>query len=154
MTKLVSQLDSNNRFVGQVTADESPLEPGVFLYPAGTIDVEPPNIPEGKVAIWKSEEWVLEDIPAVQNTDTPLDTPQVQEVPFCDAWQIRKVLNALNLRDQVEALVSESTDRTLKDGWEFSTKFKADDPFVLQLAGNLNKSQEEVFEIIQYASTL
>lgn len=64
---IVYQLDKLGYYVGEVEADESPLEPGVYLIPAGCIETPPPNIPEGKVAKWTGSEWVLEDIP---NTTT------------------------------------------------------------------------------------
>ncbi|OZI39044.1 hypothetical protein CEG14_05780 [Bordetella genomosp. 1] len=43
MEKIVSQLTADGFFHSAVTADESPLEPGVFLIPGGAIDVEPPS---------------------------------------------------------------------------------------------------------------
>jgi hypothetical protein len=60
--KEVVQLDQNGYFVGITNADESPLEQGVFLIPAGAVDVDAPVIPEGKVAKWDGV-WVYEDIP-------------------------------------------------------------------------------------------
>jgi predicted 2-oxoglutarate/Fe(II)-dependent dioxygenase YbiX len=59
--KEVIQLDVNGYFEGFTFADESPLEPGVFLFPAGTIDVPAPIIPEGQKARWEGE-WVFENI--------------------------------------------------------------------------------------------
>jgi hypothetical protein len=61
-TKTVSQLNPDGYFVFPVEADESPLEPGVFLIPARAIDVLPPQVPAGKMARWAGE-WVFEDIP-------------------------------------------------------------------------------------------
>lgn len=48
MEKTSSQLDSDGYFVGVVIADESPLEPGVFLIPGGAIDLPPPEPLAGK----------------------------------------------------------------------------------------------------------
>jgi hypothetical protein len=50
-------------FLGASEADESPLEPGVFLVPAYATEKEPPAAPEGKQAVWSGEEWTLQDIP-------------------------------------------------------------------------------------------
>jgi len=61
--KQVIQLDEDGYFFGVTVADESPLEPGVYLYPAGTIDASIPDIPEGKLAKWNGE-WVFEDPPS------------------------------------------------------------------------------------------
>ena len=50
-------------FIGVEFAQESPLEPGVFLLPAGATFVEPPQVAEGKQAIWGGGSWAVEDIP-------------------------------------------------------------------------------------------
>lgn len=57
--KIVSQLDESGVFVGSTVADESPLEPGVYLMPAGAVDVAPPSVPAGKVAKFQGGKWVL-----------------------------------------------------------------------------------------------
>lgn len=61
--KQVAQMDSNGIFVGVAMADESPLEPGVFLLPGGCVDMEAPVVPNGKRARKDGAAWVLEDIP-------------------------------------------------------------------------------------------
>ena len=50
--KLVTEIDSEGFAVGTVEADESPLEPGVYLVPAGCVDARVGEIPEGKRAKW------------------------------------------------------------------------------------------------------
>lgn len=57
----VIQLDVQNYFAGTVDCEESPLEPGVFLVPAGCIEAEEPVIPEGHRAKWNNG-WVVEKI--------------------------------------------------------------------------------------------
>lgn len=64
MEKMVSQLNHEGYYVGQVTADESPLESGVFLMPGGSIDMSPPAlIEEGKRYRIVEGRWAAEDIP-------------------------------------------------------------------------------------------
>jgi hypothetical protein len=41
--KTVSQINGAGLFLGLTVADESPLEPGVWLMPAGTVDAIPPG---------------------------------------------------------------------------------------------------------------
>ena len=62
--KTVSQLDFTGFFVCAVEADESPLEPGVFLIPGGAIDRAPPKIlePGKRYRPW-GYGWRGEDIP-------------------------------------------------------------------------------------------
>ncbi|WP_396189705.1 hypothetical protein [Flavobacterium sp.] len=73
--KQVIQLDTAGYFVGFATADQSPLEPGVFLLPANCIDVAAPAIPEGKMAKWNGA-WVFEDI------DQPVVEDEPEAVPL------------------------------------------------------------------------
>lgn len=59
--KTVYQTNHLGLYVGAVTADESPLEPGVFLIPGGCVEVAPPEVPEGKAACWNGKRWQLLD---------------------------------------------------------------------------------------------
>jgi Phage tail assembly chaperone protein len=60
-------------FVGTDFAQESPLEPGVFLLPAGATFVEPPQAPEGKQSVWNGDSWEVQDIPL---PEPPLEIPE------------------------------------------------------------------------------
>jgi hypothetical protein len=68
--KQVIQLNSDGYFSGFTTADESPLEDGVYLIPANAIDTDAPIIPEGKLAKWNGQ-WVFEDIPVPEPVPEP-----------------------------------------------------------------------------------
>lgn len=59
--KVVYQTDHLGLFVGEIEADESPLEPGVFLIPAGCVELPPPQVPEFKAAHWNGKSWQLLD---------------------------------------------------------------------------------------------
>jgi len=61
--KKVCQIDEEGYFVGTSFAEESPLEPGVYLYPSGSIDISEPVVPEGKRAKWDGSNWIIEDLP-------------------------------------------------------------------------------------------
>ena len=76
--KQVCQLDEFGFFIGVTVADESPLEPGVFLMPFGTVDSEPPTIDSSERAYWDAG-WVIEKIPA------PIVTPEPDAVLSYDA---------------------------------------------------------------------
>ncbi len=60
--KTVVQLDSQGYFVGTTSADESPLEPGIYLMPANTIDAELPVAAKDKLSKWDGQKWGYEDI--------------------------------------------------------------------------------------------
>lgn len=58
----VYQYDSAGRYLGETEADESPLEPGVYLRPARTTDVAPPapdTWPEGSRPKWNGFTWTM-----------------------------------------------------------------------------------------------
>ena len=75
--KQVIQLNDDGYYVGITIADESPLEPNVFLMPARTIDASIPSIPDGKRAKWNGS-WIFEDIP--QPAPDPI--PEVEELDY------------------------------------------------------------------------
>jgi hypothetical protein len=73
---------------------------------------------------------------------------------ICSPWQIRKALNNLGLRTAVESAVAASDDMALKDGWEYATEFRSDDPFVLAMGQALGKTADETRDLIAFAATL
>lgn len=94
------------------------------------------------------------DFPGVQPTDLPTYVPPPTEAFSCSPWQIRKALNAQGLRQVVETAIAASTDQGLKDGWEFATEFRSDDPFVISIGATLGMSATETAQFIKRASAL
>lgn len=61
-TKIVYSYNQETfEYSGESTANESPLEPGVFHIPANTVDVSPHPIPENKWPILANNEWSYVD---------------------------------------------------------------------------------------------
>lgn len=81
--KIAYQTDLNGYYMGTVPCQPSPLEPGVYLIPGGATEVEPPEIPDGKVAKfnWGTGAWVLEKVPteAQQQIQTGFAAMSVDE---------------------------------------------------------------------------
>ena len=94
--KNVIQLDSDGYFLGVTVADESPLEPGVFLYPANTIDAEFPVLAEGERAKWENE-WIIES-PTPQPPE-PIPDPE-PELTYAE----KRALEYPPIGDQLDAL--------------------------------------------------
>lgn len=61
--KIVFQTNHELVLIGTCLADESPLEPGVWMIPGGCVELEPPEIPPGKRARYSSGSWVIEPVP-------------------------------------------------------------------------------------------
>ena len=58
--------------IGEGVADESPLEPGVWLVPASATAVEPPTAPDGEVAVFADGSWTLGPIPTPDPAPAPV----------------------------------------------------------------------------------
>lgn len=74
-------------------------------------------------------------------------------VPSATAWQVRKALNLLGWRDDVEAYVAQA-DITVKDGWLTARDYFRDDPFVVGVGQLLGKTDEQMNDFFRLASTL
>lgn len=81
-----------------------------------------------------------------------LSAPAIPSV--CSPWQIRKALNAMGIRTTVESAIAASTDQALRDGWEYASEFRSDDPFVLAMGAALNLTAEQTRQMIADASLL
>ena len=54
----------NARDGSKVIAWESPLEEGVFHFPANSVEIEPPEFdPVSKVCSWNGLKWIVSDLP-------------------------------------------------------------------------------------------
>lgn len=88
---IVYQYDRAGLYQGETEADESPLEPGVWLMPARTTPVPPPtDVPEGRWPRWNGVAWEL----ATQPTPAPAPDP------------VAKLQAFLNENPDVAALLS------------------------------------------------
>lgn len=70
--------DVDGVFISQEQAQESPLEPGVWLLPARSTTIAPPSVSEGQQAVWNGAVWEVRDVPAVSdpNDDALPDIPE------------------------------------------------------------------------------
>lgn len=74
----VYQYDLAGRFLGPTLADESPMEPGVFLMPARTVAIEPPQCMDGAWPRWNGSAWEMSGAgePRQLSQESPLDKLQ------------------------------------------------------------------------------
>jgi hypothetical protein len=94
--KRVIQLNNEKYFVGFAIADESPLEPGVFLLPAGAVDAPVPIVPKGQQAKWNGA-WVFEDIPQPE--------PDPVEVPYEETYAEKRAAEYPPITNYIDAVV-------------------------------------------------
>ncbi|MBH1623377.1 hypothetical protein I5U15_12570 [Stenotrophomonas maltophilia] len=81
-TKTVWQCDSNGYLVGPTVADESPLESGTYLIPAGAVTVKPPHLLTSKQEWrWDGKVWQAVDA----RPPVPVLTPAQRLAEFLKA---------------------------------------------------------------------
>jgi hypothetical protein len=70
MSKTVYQANRYGMFCGETVADESPLEPGVYHLPAGTVETAPPaSWPDDKWPRWNGSAWELVNRPQAPSAE-------------------------------------------------------------------------------------
>lgn len=71
--KIAYQFDRAGLLAGITEADESPLEPGVFLLPGRCTFTAPPDaVPDDKWPRWNGVAWELVNRPTPANDNNPL----------------------------------------------------------------------------------
>lgn len=98
--------------------------------------------------------FVRSDFDPITPPVLPEYKPESPEVFKCTPWQIRKKLNEMGIRTQVEQLVADSTDFNIKDGWEYATEFISNDPFVVSFGQMLGYDAEQTTQLIKEAGEL
>jgi len=90
--KTAYQTDDKGKFVSEICLDESPLEPGVFLIPAGAVIDAPPACGVGQHASFRDGAWKIVD-------DVLIDAPPFSVVVAAYLATVRaireQVLNRL-----------------------------------------------------------
>lgn len=90
--KQVIQLDSQGYFAGFSMAEESPLEPGVWLMPGGCIEAIEPEVPDGHRARWDGhgKKWIYETI--TQHTPELAPETEDDKIALCKSVAARLLL--------------------------------------------------------------
>jgi hypothetical protein len=156
--KTVSQLDAEGYFIGPATADESPLEPGVFHLPAGAADAPPPVVPEGQRAKWIDGEFVLEDIPV----PPPEPEPTPEELPPAQVTQVtmrqaRLALLAAGLLDTIDSAIREmpgTAGIAARIEWEYAATIDRDNLLFAALTTQIGITDEQLDALFTQASQL
>ena len=70
----VHQFNRAGMYISATVADESPLQPGVFLMPGGTVTEAPPeDWPEHQWPRWNGSAWELIHRPTERNEPTAVE---------------------------------------------------------------------------------
>ena len=68
---------NTNAFHSVGLADESPLEPGVFLVPANATTVAPPELGESQIAVFNNGAWQVQTLPPPPPEPEPDPGPEL-----------------------------------------------------------------------------
>ncbi|MQY50189.1 hypothetical protein [Rhodocyclus gracilis] len=126
MQKIVSQLDAEGYFIAPVVADPSPREPGVYLIPAGAVDLPVPTVPPGKRARLVGQAFIFEDIPSPPPEPSP---------PAADA-------NAVRIA-QIDAALAEIDQRSIRPSREIASALASGQPVPPFLIAKLDALETE-----------
>lgn len=164
--------------VGTGSADDSPLEPGMFLVPAHATTIEPPETATNQVAVFDGDKWVKADdyrgqeywladgshhvidrLGDVPPPDALIAPPtRATTVPASVTMrQARLALLQAGLLATVDAAVAAMTGpegEAAKICWEYSAEVWRADPFLTQLTAALSMTNEQVDNLFTVAATL
>jgi len=77
--KIYNYAPDTGIFYSEGLADESPLEPGVFLIPAYATTLKPPKAVLPKVAVFRNGKWSVETLPPPPEPEPkPEPKPELQ----------------------------------------------------------------------------
>ena len=128
------QTNREGFFTGIVEADESPLEQGVYLIPAGAVEIEPPSFGPGSAARWTGDAWQIVALPDAPPAPTPAELLAAwRERTSVSAFQAKEALEARGKLAAAEAAATAAGGRTLR-AWNTATEYARLSPAILALA--------------------
>jgi hypothetical protein len=134
------QTNLDGYFAGIIEADESPLEPGVFLIPGGAVTVSPPEAGPGSAARWIDGAWQIVPVPDAPPAIDPPTPPT--EAELLASWRARTVVSAFQAKEALfdrgllaaaEAAAVAAGGRTLR-AWNTATEYARLSPAIVALA--------------------
>lgn len=157
-TKQVAQLDPAGYFIAMVAADESPLEPGVFHFPAGCVDATAPVLQEGTRARWVSGVFEIEDVPTVPAPEPEPEPEPGPRVPTqVEMKQARLALLAVNKLHLVQPVIDslpEPQRSSANIEWEYSLTVVRQNSLVSQIGTAIGLDAAAMDELFILAATL
>ncbi|SEN67728.1 hypothetical protein SAMN05216227_102039 [Pseudorhodobacter antarcticus] len=149
--KTVIQLDDKGFFTGFTTADESPLEPGVYHMPGGAVDApNPPELSQGEQAKWDGKAWAVVP-PEPEPEPEPVPEPTIaerREAMVASPAQIRVTLWQLGLIKTVQAIADADPKAAIV--WEYATEIRRTNALIDAL-GSDGFTPEQIDDIFVYA---
>lgn len=153
--------DVNGYYVGESVADESPLEPGVYLIPSRATPVAPPPAPAGLTSRWTGDAWVTVIVPISEEAaQEPLRTPEEEldyqrSLMVVSRFQAHAALMQAELLDDVSAYMAlPETDRFTKLAWDTVQEFRRTSPLVLSIGALFALNDIHLDDLFGFAKTI
>ena len=95
-------------YVGEGVADESPLEPGVWMIPANSVTTAPPNVGEDQFVVFNNGIWEVNTIPEPEPEPEPEPAPEPPTPKQLRQWAFQQEADPIFFQVQRgEALMSD-----------------------------------------------
>lgn len=170
MTRTVYQTDAAGLFVGEVQARESPLEPGVFMIPAGCVEEPPPAAEAKKAAVWMADAWTLvadhrgevwfsgDEAVTVDFVGDPGERGYNATAPAVDpgpaalgpltARQLRLGLLQIGIKPADVAAAISALPEDQRDvaeiEWDYASEYRRDHPLIAALGSSFGLSVDQI----------
>lgn len=152
------QTDHDGYYVGPVQADESPLEPGVFVLPGGAVSVAPPSFGPNSAARWVNGGWQIVAVPAPPDPPAP---PTGAEL--LAAWRERTTVSAFQAKAALynRGKLNDAEAAALAAGglillaWQTATEYPRLSPAIVALAPTIGITDpEDIDDLFREAAVI
>ena len=99
---LIYNYNQNQVYVSTGVADESPLEPGIYLIPANATSTPVPTYSDGQQVVWNGSSWDIQIVPTP--TEEPEYIPTVEEL-----WEDLRIIRDQKLFETDYLALSDAT---------------------------------------------
>ena len=82
-------------YVGEGVADESPLEPGVWMIPANSVTTAPPDAGENQFIVFNNGNWEVNTVPEPEPESEPEPEPESPTPQQLRQWAFQQEADPL-----------------------------------------------------------
>lgn len=137
--------DENGKYTGEYNAQESPLEPGAFIFPEKSTLINPPSFLNNEFAVFDGIAWRIETEPPPPISPQPT-IEELRAQMILTPAQARIKLANLGMLSSIEAMIATLPIANLtRIYWYYATEFRRDDEILTTFcAENLGLNPEQI----------
>lgn len=154
--KIVYAFDIDSRILlGATTIQESPLEPGVWLWPPNVTEVVPPPPVVGMDQIFINGDWMYSQTSELPPQDPELPETDPRHFMVVSRFQALAAMHNAGILDAVEAYFSNgSTSAVEKLAWKNAASFYRLSPLVQSAGAALSLTDEQLDDLFTAAAII